>query len=165
MEGVSEKKAQEMTVSKVVETCRRSAQNDLVKTVLAAGSFANSDEVLAKFSMEIAEQAKDRQVLAYQKRSNNNRNFHQGDNHPNYNGNSNRNYNGNGNTNYNGNGNRNYNGNRNNNDNFRNRNNNANFFNRNNNNDANVRVLNEDQFQDQGNEQPLCNRRAGDLMN
>lgn len=74
MEGTSSIKAQEMTIAKVIETCRKSARNDLVKTVLAAGSFKDHTEVLAKFTIEIDEQLKDRQVLAYSRQNNFRRN-------------------------------------------------------------------------------------------
>lgn len=70
LEGTAEPKARQMTVSKVVETCRKSARNDLTRTVLAAGQFENPKDVLTKFITEVGDQIKDRQVLAYRQQSN-----------------------------------------------------------------------------------------------
>lgn len=65
MEGVTDTKAEDMVTKKMVETCRKSARSDLVKSVLASGNFNSHKEVLAKFVVEIADELKDRQVLAY----------------------------------------------------------------------------------------------------
>uniref|UniRef100_A0A1Y1KY67 Uncharacterized protein n=1 Tax=Photinus pyralis TaxID=7054 RepID=A0A1Y1KY67_PHOPY len=65
MEGTSDSKAESMVVRKMVETCRKSARSDLVKSVLASGNFNNHKEVLAKFVVEISDEVTDRQILAY----------------------------------------------------------------------------------------------------
>ncbi|KAB0791979.1 hypothetical protein PPYR_13940 [Photinus pyralis] len=65
MEGTSDSKAESMVVRKMVETCRKSARSDLVKSVLASGNFNKHKEVLAKFVVEISDEVTDRQILAY----------------------------------------------------------------------------------------------------
>ena len=166
-EGTSITKAKELTIARVVETCRKSAHNDLVKTVLAAGNFQEPNEVLAKFTVEVSEQVKDRQVLAYrqqqrQRNFNNNNNF--GNNNRNNKNNNNNRVNfgdygsrGNNNNNFANNNNRNNFGSYNNrNNNFNNRggyNGNRGNYNRNR---ANVRLFN------QGNEEVLDNRHVED---
>lgn len=65
-EGIPCDKANDMTVQKVVETCRKSARSDLVKSVLASSSFKTPKDVVSKFVTEIADQNKDKQFLAYQ---------------------------------------------------------------------------------------------------
>lgn len=97
-EGIPVNKANEMTISKVVETCRKSARNDLVKSVLASSQFSTPKEVVSKFVTEVADQNKDRQFLVYQKsfrgqprghfnhyRGNRNRGFYNGNNNNNNN--------------------------------------------------------------------------------
>lgn len=64
-EGIPFGKANEMTISRVVATCRKSARNDLVKSVLASSKFSTPKEVLSKFVVEIADQTKEKQFLAY----------------------------------------------------------------------------------------------------
>lgn len=66
-EGCSRQKANEMTVRLVVETCRKSARNDTVKTILASSTFNSAKEVLSKFRIEITEANRDKQFLAFQK--------------------------------------------------------------------------------------------------
>lgn len=56
-----------MTISLVVETCRKSARNDLVKSVLASSHFETPKGVLSKFVTEVANQNKDKQFLAYKR--------------------------------------------------------------------------------------------------
>lgn len=74
VEGISQAKAHEMTVDKTVEMCRASAKTDLVKSILAATSFTDPKDVVAKFIVESATETKEKQVLAY-KQFNNNNNF------------------------------------------------------------------------------------------
>lgn len=64
-EGISQKKAQEMVIEKTVEMCRSSAKTDLVKSILAASSFNDPKEVVAKFVVESATEAKEKQVLHF----------------------------------------------------------------------------------------------------
>lgn len=82
-EGVPIAKSNEMTIAKVVETCRRSARNDLVRAVLASSTFDTPKAVLSKFITEVAEQNKDKQFLALRQQStsrgNNRGNYRQGD--------------------------------------------------------------------------------------
>lgn len=66
-EGIPLAKANEMTISLVVETCRKSARNDLVKSVLASSHFETPKGVLSKFVTEVANQNKDKQFLAYKR--------------------------------------------------------------------------------------------------
>lgn len=63
-------KANEMTISLVVETCRKSTRNDLVKSVLASSHFETPKGVLSKFVTEVANQNKDKQFLAYRQEFN-----------------------------------------------------------------------------------------------
>lgn len=62
--GVPVKVALEMATNKTVEVCKKSAGNDYVKTIIAAGRFDNPKEVITKFSLEETEQSKNSQVLA-----------------------------------------------------------------------------------------------------
>lgn len=65
-EGIPIAKANELTISRVIETCRKSARNDLVRSVLASSQFDTPKAVLSKFVVEVAEQNKDKQFLAFQ---------------------------------------------------------------------------------------------------
>lgn len=110
-EGIPIPKANEMTIARVTETCRRSARNDLVRSVLASSHFDTPKAVLSKFVTEVADQNKDKQFLALQQqRDPNMRNRgHSGgyrggsrqSNHYNQGYNHNHNYNSNGRNNYN----------------------------------------------------------------
>lgn len=64
-EGIPIAKANEMTIARVTETCRRSARNDLVRSVLASTHFETPKSVLSKFITEVADQNKDKQFLAF----------------------------------------------------------------------------------------------------
>lgn len=76
VEGISQAKAKSMTVDKTVEMCRNSTKSDTVKTILAAATFHEPKEVVAKLVVEGVNEVKDKQILAYrqQNRSGNNRN-------------------------------------------------------------------------------------------
>lgn len=52
IEGISKAKAQEMTIAKTVELCRKTARSEIVKSVLSAKSFATPAEVIANFVTE-----------------------------------------------------------------------------------------------------------------
>lgn len=67
-EGVSKGKANSMAIRQVVETCRHSARNDIIKAILASTSFNSPKEVLAKFRTEIAALKKDQQAASYHQR-------------------------------------------------------------------------------------------------
>lgn len=54
VEGVSNKKAMEMTIDRVVEICRKQARSSVVKSVLASAYFHHPKEVLSKFTTEVA---------------------------------------------------------------------------------------------------------------
>lgn len=76
VEGISQAKAKSMAIDKTVEMCRQSARSDLVKSVLAATTFTNAKEVVAKFVVEAAVETKEKQILAFraqQKRGNGSR--------------------------------------------------------------------------------------------
>lgn len=52
VEGISKAKAQEMTINKTVEICRKTARSEVVKSVLASKAFESPAEVIAKFVTE-----------------------------------------------------------------------------------------------------------------
>lgn len=52
MEGIPRNKAQEMTIKKTVELCRKTARSEIVKSVLSAARFSSPKEVIAKFVTE-----------------------------------------------------------------------------------------------------------------
>lgn len=52
VEGISKAKAQEMTINKTIEICRKTARSETVKSVLAAKTFESPSEVVAKFVTE-----------------------------------------------------------------------------------------------------------------
>lgn len=83
-EGIPISVANELTISRVVETCRKSAKNDLVKSVLASTTFDTPKAVLSKFVTEVADQNKDMQFLAFQRQRPNN-NAQRGGSYPRYN--------------------------------------------------------------------------------
>lgn len=89
-EGIPIPKANEMTIARVVETCRKSARNDLVKSVLASSRFDTPKAVLSKFVTEVADQNKDKQFLAYESQRYNNRGQFQRGSHNNSRGSYNR---------------------------------------------------------------------------
>lgn len=74
IEGITQSKANEMAVDKTIEMCRSSAKSDLVRSVLAAATFDNTKEVIAKLITETATDTSEKQVLAYQKFNKNNNN-------------------------------------------------------------------------------------------
>lgn len=80
VEGIPHAKAKEMTVDKTIEMCRASAKSDMVRSVLAAASFKEPNEVIAKLIVESSNDKNEKQVFAYQKYQNNkfgnNRNEH-----------------------------------------------------------------------------------------
>ena len=57
-EDIPHHKAQNMTIKKAVEACRKSSRNDLVKSVIASSHYSTHKEVILKFRTEIADQKK-----------------------------------------------------------------------------------------------------------
>lgn len=53
-EGVSRNRAYIMSVKLCTDVCRRSARNDLIKSIMASSSFSSHKEVTAKFQLEFA---------------------------------------------------------------------------------------------------------------
>lgn len=52
-EGFTKVKAEELTIEKTIEMCRKSARSDTVRAVLAAKTFGSPKEVIAKMIIEI----------------------------------------------------------------------------------------------------------------
>lgn len=52
VEGISGAKAQEMTIKKTVELCRKSTKSEVTKSVIAAATYSQPADVLAKFVTE-----------------------------------------------------------------------------------------------------------------
>lgn len=65
LEGFSREKAKELAIDKTREMCRKSAKNDTVKAVLAASSFSEPKEVIAKMIIEINNLKQDRPQTQY----------------------------------------------------------------------------------------------------
>ncbi|XP_055308444.1 uncharacterized protein DDB_G0287625-like [Sitodiplosis mosellana] len=120
-EGFSQAKAKEITIEKTVEMCRKSSKNDTVKAVLAASSFSEPKEVIAKMIVEINNLKQDKPHSSYSHKFGN-----QNRNHSNGNGNNRGHSNGNNHNNHN---NRNRNGSHNNNNNNNQSNNRQNNYN------------------------------------
>lgn len=53
VEGFTKIKAEELTISKTAEMCRKHARNDTVKAVLAAAAFKEPEEVVSRMIIEI----------------------------------------------------------------------------------------------------------------
>lgn len=51
-EGMTKAKSQELTISKTVELCRRTARSEIVKSILSSGTYTQPSEVLAKLITE-----------------------------------------------------------------------------------------------------------------
>ena len=62
--GVPSKIAQEMVTNKVTELCKKSADSEYIRTIMAAGRFETPKEAITKFALEQTEQTKNSQVLA-----------------------------------------------------------------------------------------------------
>lgn len=72
VEGCSQEKALEMTLSKVVELCRKQSSSVLVKSVLTSSVFKHPKEVLSKFVKEVSQEVKEPQKLQYTANTNQN---------------------------------------------------------------------------------------------
>lgn len=79
LEGVSDEKAEEMTIDQTIEMCGPMAQSERVKSVLDATPFASPKEVIAKLLTTNIKATNERQVLALQKYQRKN-NFYQNGN-------------------------------------------------------------------------------------
>lgn len=73
MEGTSQIKAQSIVNKKVVEICRKNATSQTLNTIIAASTFQNHKEILAKFSLESTNEAKNSQILSFQRKRYTNR--------------------------------------------------------------------------------------------
>lgn len=60
-EGCSRSFADQMTINKMIEVCRKSARNDSIKCVLASATYDSHTAVLSKFRTEVALFKKERQ--------------------------------------------------------------------------------------------------------
>lgn len=67
IEGMTPAKANEMTIDRTIQLCKKSTTSDVVKAVLGAATFHTAKEVVAKLITSNDECVKDRQVLRYQK--------------------------------------------------------------------------------------------------
>lgn len=73
VEGISKPKADEMSIAKRVELCRKTARSGVVKSVISASKFSKPAEVLAKFTTESETAKRERQETSnFNKNKNNN---------------------------------------------------------------------------------------------
>lgn len=70
VEGISQSKAKEMAVERTVEMCRQSAKSDLVRSVLAAATFNDPKDVIAKLITEQNTHETEKQILAFNRQGN-----------------------------------------------------------------------------------------------
>lgn len=84
IEGMTPDKANEVTIDKTVQLCRKSTHSDVVKAVLEATQFKTAKEVVAKLITSSDTCVKEKQILRYQRENrgaanrgkfNRNRNF------------------------------------------------------------------------------------------
>lgn len=78
LEGMSKAKAEEMSIDETTKICRKIANNDIVKSVLAGSKYASPAEVIAKFITEsdIARQEyQQKQTAQLKKQNNSNKKF------------------------------------------------------------------------------------------
>lgn len=66
-EGMTAVKANEISIDKTVELCRKSTTSDLVKSVLASTAFKSPKEVVAKLITESDVSYKEKQILSVKK--------------------------------------------------------------------------------------------------
>lgn len=67
IEGMSPDKANEITVDRTIQLCRKSATSDIVKSILGSVKFDTAKDVVAKLITSNDECVKDKQILRYQK--------------------------------------------------------------------------------------------------
>lgn len=70
IEGMTPEKANDMTIERTIQLCRKSTNSDVVKAVLTAATFKTAKEVVAKLITSNDECVKEKQVLRYQKDGN-----------------------------------------------------------------------------------------------
>lgn len=70
IEGMTPAKANEITVDRTIQLCRKSTQSDIVKAVLCATKFDTAKDVIAKLITSNDECVKERQILRNQKGNN-----------------------------------------------------------------------------------------------
>lgn len=70
IEGMTAAKANEITIERTIQLCKKSTNSDVVKAVLSAASFNTSKEVVAKLITSNDEYVKDRQIMRYNKEGN-----------------------------------------------------------------------------------------------
>lgn len=91
IEGMTAVKANEISVKKTIELCRKSTNSELVKAVLAATPFKSPKEVIAKLITESDTHVKEQQILRCQRpnrgNGNNRRGRDRGGHRPNNNNN------------------------------------------------------------------------------
>lgn len=83
-EGISQNKANEMTVTKTIELCRKNTHSDLIKAVLESTHFDTPKEVIAKLVTEVDKTKAERNILTYRaqpRHDNNIRGTYRGNNH------------------------------------------------------------------------------------
>lgn len=71
MECITQDEAIEMTIDKTIDMCRASTSSYVVKAILGATTFKGPKEVIATLTIETGKDIDERQVLAYQKYTNN----------------------------------------------------------------------------------------------
>lgn len=114
IEGMTPEKANELTIKKTIELCRKNSRSLLVKSILSSSNFPDAKSVISKMIVETANDTNEKQILSFHS----NRGSYRGSNRNNrgnysnsrgnfqpsksfYNGNNNNNYNSNYSNNYN----------------------------------------------------------------
>lgn len=78
VEGIPRAKAQEMTVKKTIDLCRKTARSDVVKSVLSSAKFDQPGDVIAKFVTESDIARKEKQLADnFRNQKSTNPKFHQ----------------------------------------------------------------------------------------
>lgn len=65
VEGISQEKANELTIEKTVQMCRTTTRSNLVKSIIASSTFPDAKTVIAKFIIETTNESKESQILSY----------------------------------------------------------------------------------------------------
>lgn len=73
VEGVSAEKANQMTIDKTIEVCRRNTNSPMIKSVLEASTFETAKDVVAKLITQTDKTKAETQILSYNRPNNNNR--------------------------------------------------------------------------------------------
>ena len=90
IEGVTPTKANEMSVEKTVELCRKNTHSDIIKSVLEASSFQSPKDVIAKMITQVEKTKQEAQVLVYNSDKHKGSNFQRYEGYRNYKRNYNR---------------------------------------------------------------------------